>query len=85
MLTFNISQSCICTIQYFTVKPALDFYDEPSDMDRGEEKYKQQSCACNYMYLKPAQAKPPNPTATVRLATTALGVVECATASRNSV
>jgi hypothetical protein len=35
--------------------------------------------------LKPAQAKPPNPTATVRLATTALGVVECATASRNSV
>jgi len=37
------------------------------------------------LYLKPAQAKPPNPTATVRLATTALGVVECATASRNSV
>ena len=36
-------------------------------------------------YLKPAQAKPPNPTATVRLATTALGVVECATASRNTV
>jgi hypothetical protein len=37
------------------------------------------------LYLKPAQAKPPNPTATVRLATTAPGVVECATASRNSV
>lgn len=37
------------------------------------------------LYLKPAQAKPPNPTAAVRLATTALGVVECATASRNSV
>jgi hypothetical protein len=37
------------------------------------------------LYLKPAQAKPPNPTATVRLATTALGVVECATANRNTV
>lgn len=37
------------------------------------------------IYLKPAQAKPPNPTATVRHITTTLGVVECAAAIRNSV
>ena len=30
------------------MKPALDFYDKPSDMDKAEEKYKEQSCACNY-------------------------------------
>jgi len=40
MLTFNMSQSYVCAIQYFTVKPVLDLYDEPSGMDRGEEKFK---------------------------------------------
>jgi hypothetical protein len=37
------------------------------------------------LYLKPAQAKPPNPTAAVRHTTTAPGIVECATAIRNNV